>query len=297
MKTLTLKHIHYLSVLNQTGSFKEASKIIGLSQSAFIHSIRRIEDHLGVQLVISKKKADSVQINPEHQWVLEKLTNIDVCLETFNESVEKGAFSSSANLCLDSGIFLSFLAPYYQNFVKQYPFITLNISEKESSFISDNENISFNTILFTDTFDTKEKNTIYIPFYDFSLTYLTNQNQQSLDDETTLNPKKSLVCYEHFCRFLNKPPKEEEWGQIITVTNLGHMISLIRNFQCVFLFSKELAQMNKINHETYSSNISLSKSKYQLYLKMNKYFAKSDVGIAVTNWILECRDIISKRLN
>lgn len=296
MKNLTLKHIYYLSVLHKTGSFKQASKIVGLSQSAFFHNIRRLDEYLGVQLIISKRTAGSVQINPEHKWLLEKITAINDSLETIQDVSKNRTLRFNVTLSLDSGLFQSFLAPYYHEFSQKNPQISLHVSGEDDYFPLNQDFLTFNTVLITDKIDPKETNVVYKSFHAFTTDCLTNLLSPK-DEEilSGLKEKSPLVIYAPFQDALQSTITPSDWEQVITIKSLGSMLSLIKNFPCTFLLSEDLARMNKIPYEKVE-NTQL-KGTVQTYLKMNKYFARSDVGVKVTEWLLECQAKIAARLS
>jgi len=47
---IELRHLHYVSVAAESGSFRRAAKVLGVEQSAVSRRIRNVEDEIGAQL-------------------------------------------------------------------------------------------------------------------------------------------------------------------------------------------------------------------------------------------------------
>ena len=114
-------------------SFSKASHRLFIAQPALSHTVKKLEDQLGVPLFDRTTKPISVtEAGMEYIRAVEQLRSVE---ESFKNYIRKVNLMEAGSLHIGSNQLLSslILPRYVDQFVKQYPNITLTVSDANST--------------------------------------------------------------------------------------------------------------------------------------------------------------------
>ncbi|MGL4636948.1 MAG: LysR family transcriptional regulator [Beijerinckiaceae bacterium] len=136
-----------------TGSFAAASEIMGLTPSAVSKLVSRIEDRLGVKLLVRTTR--KLVLTDEGQLYLARAKDITAAIEAAENEISEGSTTPSGHLRVNTGTAFGRhkLAPVLPQFLERYPAISveLSISDRQVNLVEENVDVAVRTGVMTDS--------------------------------------------------------------------------------------------------------------------------------------------------
>ncbi len=157
---IKLSQLRALVAIATYGTFSDAALQLDLSQSAISHAIATLEDELGV-ILLNRGRQGAV-LTPVGSDVLVEAKRVLETLETITQKAQlaKGLRSGQVRVAGFRSVATHFLPPAIEQFRKQYPGITITISEfshfhqAEDALRQGRADIGFSYLPTSDDFDT-----------------------------------------------------------------------------------------------------------------------------------------------
>lgn len=123
---LDIRLLRMFATLARVGSHTRTGEILGLTQSAVSHGIKRLEEQLGCSLI--HKKGKTSHLTPEGRHFLGQILRILDSLDRAAESVsQRGESRTKLSVVISTSIAQTILAPVLREFRESYPDVSLAI--------------------------------------------------------------------------------------------------------------------------------------------------------------------------
>lgn len=156
---IKLSQLRALVAIATYGTFSDAALQLDLSQSAISHAIATLEDELGV-ILLNRGRQGAV-LTPVGSEILSEAQQVLATLDTITQKAQlaKGLRSGQVRVAGFRSVATHFLPPAIEEFRKQYPGITISISEfnhfrlAEEALREGRADIGFSYLPTSDEFD------------------------------------------------------------------------------------------------------------------------------------------------
>ncbi|MEO0540225.1 MAG: LysR family transcriptional regulator [Cyanobacteria bacterium P01_A01_bin.105] len=156
---IKLSQLRALVAISTYGTFSDAALQLDLSQSAISHAIATLEEELGV--VLLNRGRQGAVLTPVGSEILLEAKQVLETLETITQKAQlaKGLRSGQVRVAGFRSVATHFLPPAIEQFRKQYPGITISISEfnhfarAEEALRQGRADIGFSYLPASDEFD------------------------------------------------------------------------------------------------------------------------------------------------
>jgi DNA-binding transcriptional LysR family regulator len=277
---------------------------LGIGEKTFNVYVSRIEKRLGMSLFIRKNKtisltAEGLELYPLCKNIIEMKNLIDPIGQTVLPEDVRG----EVRLVSTQTVLEYFHLPYLVEFTKNYPKITMNISQLDDFYLIAQ---AVNDFYFTVDYHSDSEEFSYFPYHNFyqwlwaSKSYIEQHGEPKTTDELS---KHSFLFQKG--NLTSKIMGGNKVKSIMPINNSeGKFFNIsgcrIVDKSCelglgIMTGSKETIRLSGLNIQRvlpeYESDA------LTLYVRVHKSILAKDIGKIVLNWIFECRDKALKTIN
>lgn len=126
---MRFEQLNHLLFAVHYGSVTRAAEALFITQSALSQSISRLEEELGVQLLVRTKMG--VEATPDCHFFLEKSRLVVDALEEMRREAAKLAENSKMRIGTVKGLHLNFLMPAFLSFKSRFPHLSFEYEDRK----------------------------------------------------------------------------------------------------------------------------------------------------------------------